>query len=57
MRIVCEEAGEVPVTVCGELAADLDSISILLKLGLRSFSVAPPLVPGVKGAIRQTSSV
>ena len=56
MRIVCEEAGEVPVTVCGELAADLDSISILLKLGLRSFSVAAPLVPGVKGAIRQTSS-
>ncbi len=56
MRIVCEEAGHIPVALCGELAADLDSISILLKLGLRIFSVAPPLVPGVKAAIRQTSS-
>jgi phosphoenolpyruvate-protein phosphotransferase len=54
IRIVLEEAGQIPVTVCGELAADLDSISILLKLGLRSFSVAPPLVPAVKKAIRQT---
>ena len=57
IRIVLEEAGQIPVTVCGELAADMDSISILLKLGLRSFSVAPPLVPAVKNAIRQTYSL
>jgi phosphotransferase system enzyme I (PtsI) len=56
IRIVLEEAGQIPVTVCGELAADLDSISSLLKLGLRNFSVAPPLVPAVKNVIRQASS-
>ena len=56
IRIVLEEAGSVPVTICGELAADLESIGALLKAGLRSFSVAPPLVPAVKQAIRQASS-
>ncbi|MEI6279269.1 MAG: phosphoenolpyruvate--protein phosphotransferase [Verrucomicrobiae bacterium] len=57
VRIVLEEAGEIPVTVCGELAADLNSIPILLKLGLRNLSVAPPLVPAAKQAVRQASSV
>ena len=57
VQIVIEEAGEVPVTVCGELAADLGSIPILLKLGLARLSMAPPLVPAAKQAIRQTSSV
>lgn len=55
IRIVLDEAGSVPVTICGELAADLESIGALLKAGLRSFSVAPPLVPAVKQAIRQAS--
>jgi phosphoenolpyruvate-protein kinase (PTS system EI component) len=53
VRMVLEEAGTIPVTVCGELAADLSSLPILLKLGLRSLSVAPPLIPAAKQAIRQ----
>ena len=60
LRLVCmvlEEAGKNPVTVCGELAADLSSIPVLLKLGLRSLSVAPPLIPSVKQAIRRASSM
>ena len=57
VRIVLEESGEIPVTVCGELAADLNSIPHLLKLGLRSLSMAPPLVPTAKQAIRRASSV
>ena len=57
VRIVLEEAGQIPVTVCGELAADFNSIPILLKLGLRSLSMAPPLVPAAKQAIRKVSSV
>ena len=56
VRIVLEEAGQTPVSVCGELAADLKSIPVLLKLGLRSLSVAPPLVPSAKQAIRQAAS-
>ena len=55
--IVLEEAGQTPVSVCGELAADLNSIPALLQLGLRSLSVAPPLVPSAKQAVRKISSV
>jgi phosphotransferase system enzyme I (PtsI) len=52
VRIIVEEAGHIPVAVCGELARQLDAISTLLKLGIRILSVAPPLVPSVKEAIR-----
>src|SRR3989449_2067149 len=53
VRMVVEDAGHIPVAVCGELARQLDTIPTLLKLGIRSLSVAPPLVPAVKEAIRQ----
>jgi phosphoenolpyruvate-protein phosphotransferase len=53
VRTIVEEAGCVPVAVCGELARRLDAIPTLLKLGIHTLSVAPPLVPGVKEAIRQ----
>ncbi len=55
VRIVVEEAGRVPVAVCGELARQFDAVPTLLKLGIRSLSVAPPLVPGVKEAVRQAA--
>jgi len=48
VRMVLEEAGQTPVSICGELAADLTSIPVLLKLGLRCLSVAPPLVPSAQ---------
>jgi phosphoenolpyruvate-protein kinase (PTS system EI component) len=57
IRIVVEEAGDTPVAICGELAAQLDCISTLLNLGVRNLSVAPPLVPSVKEIIRQVSVV
>ncbi len=57
LSIVLDEAGQTPVTVCGELAADQFTIPRLIALGLRSFSVAPPIIPTVKKLIRQTSSV
>jgi phosphoenolpyruvate-protein phosphotransferase len=53
VQIVIEEAGRVPVSVCGELARRLDILPTLLKFGLRILSVAPPLVPGVKQVIRE----
>ena len=53
VRIIVEEAGCVPVAICGELARQLNALPTLLKLGIRTLSVAPPLVPGVKEAIRQ----
>ena len=55
VHIVVEEAGDTPVAICGELAAQLEAVPALLKLGVRSLSVAPPLVPRVKDAVRQVS--
>jgi phosphoenolpyruvate-protein kinase (PTS system EI component) len=40
------------VGVCGELASDPAAVPVLLGLGVRELSVAPPLVPRVKEAVR-----
>jgi phosphotransferase system enzyme I (PtsI) len=40
------------VSLCGDMASDVDSVPVLLRLGLRSLSVAPALVGRVKQAIR-----
>lgn len=53
VRLVVEEAGPRPVSLCGELARQLDAIPILLQLGIRSLSVAPPLLPAVKDTVRK----
>jgi phosphoenolpyruvate-protein phosphotransferase (PTS system enzyme I) len=55
IQIVVDEAGNTPVAICGELAAQLDCISTLLSFGVRNLSVAPPLVPSVKETVRQIS--
>lgn len=52
LKIVMEEAGDAPVSVCGELAGRADSISSLLDLGVAAISVAPHLVPQLKKRIR-----
>jgi phosphocarrier protein FPr len=49
---LCTGAGAVPVSVCGEAAADPAAIPLLLGLGVRSLSVAPPAIASVKQAIR-----
>jgi phosphoenolpyruvate-protein phosphotransferase len=55
VRLTVEEAGQAMVAVCGELAGRLDAVPTLLRIGVRAFSVAPPLVPGIKEAIRKIS--
>jgi phosphoenolpyruvate-protein phosphotransferase/dihydroxyacetone kinase phosphotransfer subunit len=40
------------VGVCGELAGDAVAAAVLVGLGVRELSVAPPLVPAVKEAVR-----
>jgi phosphotransferase system enzyme I (PtsI) len=44
-----------PVSVCGEMAANPRLIPLLLGLGLRSFSMGAPAVPRVKQAVRAVS--
>lgn len=47
----------IPVSVCGEIAADPRFTALLLGLGVRELSVAPRYTPVVKNAIRNTSIV
>jgi phosphoenolpyruvate-protein phosphotransferase len=44
-----------PVSVCGEMAANPKLVPLLLGLGLRSFSMNAPAVPRVKQAVRAVS--
>jgi len=52
VRLAVREAGNVPVAVCGELAGQPNAVSALLDAGVRLLSVAPPLVPAIKEAVR-----
>ena len=45
----------VPVSVCGEMAGELDYTRLLLGLGLRQFSMNPAQLPGVKQRVLTTS--
>jgi phosphoenolpyruvate-protein kinase (PTS system EI component) len=42
------------VGVCGEIAADPVAVPVLVGLGVRELSAAPPAVPRVKRAVRET---
>ncbi len=43
---------DVPVSLCGEMAGDPMYVLLLLGLGLRNFSCAPPAIPEIKKVIR-----
>jgi len=49
------ERGHVPVTMCGEMAAERAYTLLLLGLGIRRFSVAPSAVPEVKRVVRSVT--
>lgn len=59
IKMVVTEASRhgIPVSVCGEIAADPKFTPLLLGLGVRDFSVAPSTIPIVKNTIRRTSIV
>lgn len=52
VRTVVEQVADKPVSVCGEIAGDVDAIEDLLATGITTLSVAPPLIPHVKDRIR-----
>jgi phosphotransferase system enzyme I (PtsI) len=45
----------VPVSLCGEMGSDLRYTMMLVGLGLRKFSVVPPLIPEIKRLIRSVT--
>jgi len=59
IRFVVESGGDndVPVSLCGEMAADPSVTPLLIGLGLRELSVQPRAMPQVRAAIRDVDSV
>ena len=52
LGITITDAPGLPITVCGELAGREEVMPQLLRLGFRSLSRAPGLIPGAKELIR-----
>ncbi len=46
---------DVPVSLCGEMAGDPTYTLLLLGMGLRTFSCAPPAIPEIKKIIRSVT--
>ncbi|HRD55044.1 MAG TPA: phosphoenolpyruvate--protein phosphotransferase [Parachlamydiaceae bacterium] len=57
IKLIVQEADkqEIPVTVCGEIAADPLFTALLLGLGVHGLSVAARYIPIIKNAVRSTS--
>ncbi|MCH6255714.1 phosphoenolpyruvate--protein phosphotransferase [Puniceicoccaceae bacterium K14] len=54
LRIVHDDVPHLPLSICGELAGNTASIQRLLDCGIRTLSVAPPLIPIIKETVRST---
>jgi len=52
LAIAITDAPGVPIALCGELAGREETMPELLRLGFRSLSMAPGLIPGAKELIR-----
>ena len=59
IKLVVHEANleGIPVTICGEIAADPRFTQLLLGLGVHDLSMAPRHIPIIKNAIRSISIV
>lgn len=52
LRTIVQGAGDLPVTLCGELAAKPESLARILDTGINALSMAASAIPSVKDAIR-----
>ena len=57
IRTVVQEAhkGQIDLTVCGEMASEPEYIMLLLGMGVRTISLAQPMIPEIKQIIRSVS--
>ncbi len=57
IRMVCQDAykAQIDVAVCGEVASDPEFIMLLLGMGIRTVSLASPMLPEIKQIIRSVT--
>jgi phosphoenolpyruvate-protein phosphotransferase len=55
LQIARDDAPRMPLAICGELAGRAAHVAKLLRCGIRTLSVAPPLIPLIKEAVRSSS--
>ncbi len=57
MRSIIQDAhrGGIDLSICGEVASDPEFIMLLLGMGVRTLSLAPPMIPEVKKIIRSVT--
>jgi phosphotransferase system enzyme I (PtsI) len=57
LRSVIHDAykAKIGLSVCGEVASDPEYIMLLLGMGVRTLSLAPPMIPEVKQIIRSVT--
>jgi len=54
LRLTHDDVPDVPLSLCGELAGRPEHIPRLLQCGIRTFSIAAPLIPMIKESIRHS---
>ncbi len=57
IRTIIQDAhkAQVDLTLCGEMASEPEYIMLLLGMGVRSLSLAPPMLPEVKQIVRSVT--
>ncbi|MBN2455195.1 MAG: phosphoenolpyruvate--protein phosphotransferase [Sedimentisphaerales bacterium] len=57
IRTVIQDAykGQVDLAVCGEMASEPQHVMLLLGMGVRTLSLAPPMIPEIKQVVRSVA--
>lgn len=57
IRTVIQDAhqAQIDLSVCGEMASEPEYVTLLLGMGVRKISIAPPMIPEIKQIIRSVT--